>query len=329
MKTAVIGCGAWGTTLAKILAENGHQVSLWCHDKKIAEAIQKKKENTFLLPGIKLPQNIQTCTVLAEIQAELFVLVTASEFFKATLMELKNNFNKDTLILSATKGLDKTTDKTPMQIMSETFPQYKKNMAVLSGPNIAVEIAKMKPATTVISADDPETAGKIQKIFYNNYFRVYTNHDVIGTEMGGTLKNIIAIAAGIIDGLELGDNAKSALMVRGMVEMSKLAIKMGARQETLFGLTGMGDLITTCSSKLSRNHFVGQELARGKKLSEILQDMKAVAEGVNTAKAAYDLSQKLGVTMPVTEQIYQILFQDKNIEIAIKELMSRDLKSEQ
>jgi glycerol-3-phosphate dehydrogenase (NAD(P)+) len=329
MKISVLGCGAWGTTLAKILAENKHDVLLWCHDQTVAESVVQKQVNDYL-PGIKLPTNIKTTTdlMVAAKQAEVLVVVTASEFFKSTLEKLRGYLLPSAYILSATKGLDSANDQRMSEIMLEVFPEYAERLAVLSGPNISMEIARQQPAVTVISSTNVETAKTIQELFNSPYFRVYTNDDVIGTELGGTLKNIIAIAAGVIDGLELGNNTKSALMVRGMVEMSKLAVRMGAKQETLFGLTGMGDLITTCSSSLSRNHYVGQELAKGRKLPEILKGMKAVAEGVNTTKAAFDLAKKHQVAMPVTEQMYYILFQHKDIKEAVRDLMNRDLKPE-
>lgn len=329
MKISVLGCGAWGTTLAKILAENDQDVLLWCHDQTVAESVAQKQVNDYL-PGIKLPANIKTTTdlALAAAEAQLLVVVTASEFFKKTLEQIKSKISSNTLILSATKGLDSTRDQRMSEIMLDVFPEHAGQIAVLSGPNISMEIAKQQPAVTVISSKNLQTAKIIQEAFNAPYFRVYTNDDVIGTELGGTLKNIIAIAAGVIDGLGLGDNAKSALMVRGMVEMSKLAVRLGAKQETLFGLTGMGDLITTCSSSLSRNHYVGQELAKGRKLAEILKGMKAVAEGVNTTKAAFDLARKYEVAMPVTEQMYYILFQNKDIKEAVRDLMTRDLKPE-
>jgi glycerol-3-phosphate dehydrogenase (NAD(P)+) len=206
--------------------------------------------------------------------------------------------------------------------------EFHKRIAVLSGPNISREIALQKPSTTVVSSIDNDTATTLQGVFNNNYFRVYTNNDVIGTELGGTLKNIIAIAGGIIDGLNLGDNAKSAVMVRGLVEISRFAVKLGANPETFFGLAGIGDLITTCSSTLSRNHFVGEHLGRGMKLSEILREMTAVAEGVATTRLVHQMARENGVEMPVTEQVYEVLFKNKPVEQAIRDLMTRDAKAE-
>lgn len=326
---AVIGSGAWGTTLAKILAENKHTVRLWCHAPDIAAAINADHENTALLKGIKLPENIFATADLAQALAEteLIVIVTASGFFKQTLLKLKPLL-REQLIVSATKGLHEADDKRMSEVLYEVLPEHRSKIAVLSGPNISWEIANRKPATAVIAAANIDTAQKIQQFFSNEYFRVYVNTDVIGTEFGGTLKNVIAIAAGIVDGLGLGDNTKAALMVRGMVEMTRMAVKLGAKPETLMGLTGMGDLITTCSSALSRNHTVGERLAKGEKIADILSSMKAIAEGVATTKAAYELAKKHQVEMPITEQMYAVLYKNKPIAEALKELMTRSLKAE-
>jgi glycerol-3-phosphate dehydrogenase (NAD(P)+) len=325
VKAAILGCGAWGTTLAKILAENGHAVTVWCHNASIAAQINTH-ENKELLPGIILPDQIKGSVSLAETLqgAELLVIVTASQYYRQTVQQIKDLVPPNCLLLSATKGLDETTGKR----MSEVLAEYFTNIAVLSGPNISREIAEQKPATAVIAAENMETAKTMQKLFNNNYFRVYTNNDIVGTEYGGTLKNIIALAAGIVDGLQLGNNAKAALLVRGMVEIAKLTTTLGGKSETIFGLTGMGDLITTCSSALSRNHTVGERLAQGQQLTEILQNLKAVAEGVPTTKLAYALAQKTGTPMPLTEQMYGILYENKPIKEAIAALMSRDLKAE-
>jgi len=329
VKAAVLGCGAWGTTLAKVLAENGNEVCIWCHDPDIAKQINAR-ENKALLAGITLPENIRAATEPAEALngAELAVLVTASQYFRTTAGQIRPLLAPDCLLLSAAKGLDETTGKRMSEVLCETLPEFKQNIAILSGPNISREIAEQKVSASVIASENQNTAQTIQKIFNNNYFRVYTNDDVIGTEIGGTIKNVIAIAAGIIDGLNLGNNAKAALLVRGMVEIAKLAAALGGKAETVFGLTGIGDLITTCSSSLSRNHYVGVELARGKPLAEILRGMTAVAEGVSTAKLAYALARQTKTPMPITEQIYGILYGGKSIPAALEELMSRTLKPE-
>lgn len=330
MKVTVIGCGAWGTTLAKILAENKNDVFIWSHDPAISQEINEFHENKKLLPGIVLPKNIRAVDTFDEalLGSSLVVMVPASAFFKATLLKIKDFLTKDMLLVSATKGLNASDDRRMSELIFEVLPAFRSRAAVLSGPNISKEIALGKPAVTVVASENKETAEAIQQLFNCEYFRVYTNNDVIGTEFGGTLKNAIAIVAGLIDGLNLGDNAKSAVMVRGILEMSRLAVKLGAQQQTLFGLSGMGDLITTCSSELSRNHYVGEQLASGKNLNEILQGMTAVAEGVATTKAAYKLAKKNKIEMPVTEQLYKILYENKKIPEAINDLMNRGLKAE-
>ncbi len=330
MKVTVIGCGAWGTTLGKILAENGHDVFIWSHDQAISRDINEEYENKKLLPGIVLPENLRAVNTFSEALSgsSLVVLVTASAFFKETLLKIKDFLTPEMLLVSATKGLHEGDDRRMSELIFEVLPDFRSRTAVLSGPNISKEIALGKPAVTVIASENKETAKTIQQLFNRDYFRVYTNNDVVGTEFGGTLKNVIAIVAGIIDGLKLGDNAKSALMVRGILEMSRLAVKLGAQQQTLFGLSGMGDLITTCSSELSRNHYVGEQLAAGKSLKEILGGMTAVAEGVATTRAAYELAQKNKIEMPVTEQLYKLLYENKKIAEAINDLMNRDLKAE-
>ncbi len=331
MKTAVIGSGAWGTTLAKVLAENGHQVNLWCHDKKIADEVNQSRENKVLLPDVVLPEDITAVwdLALACHKAELVVVVVASAFYDRVAQQLKGVLSEKALIVSATKGINEKDNQQLSQVLKTHLPlQYHKKIAVLSGPNIAREIALQKVSTTVISSSDEETAKAVQKAFNCHYLRVYTNSDMIGTEWGGTLKNVIALAGGIADGLELGDNAKSAIMVRGLVEISRFACHFGAKPETFYGLAGLGDLITTCSSTLSRNHHVGEQLGRGKSLSEILGKMVAVAEGVSTAKLVYQLALKHEIQMPVTEQVYKVLFEEKPVAEAIQNLMHRELRAE-
>ncbi len=331
MNISIIGSGAWGTTIGKILAENGLFPRIWSHDVQIAKNINESHENIALLPGISLPSQLSASTDLTEVckNSQLVILVTASQFYEDILNKLKPLIGNDTFILSATKGLSEGKNLRMSQLVLEKLGgNYSNKIAVLSGPNISSEIARQKPATTVISSANPELSIKLQQLFSNKYFRVYTNNDVSGTEWGGTLKNIYAIAAGIIDGLDLGSNAKSAIMVRGLVEMIRFAENFGARKETLYGLAGMGDLITTCSSQMSRNHFVGECLGKGEKLQDILKKMTAVSEGVSTCQHVYHLAQKHKIEMPVTEKIYQVLFEDKPVDMAISELMSRESKSE-
>ena len=331
IKAAVIGAGAWGTTLAMILAENNHQVVVWAHDEQIADAINNRHENTVLFPGIALPRSIAATTDLeaAARDADLIVLVVASKFFSETVRRLIPFLNERTILISATKGLDPETKKRTAELLEDVLPdELHEKTGILSGPNIAREIAARKPATTVIASRNHYTARRAQEYFSTPYFRVYTNTDVTGTEIGGTLKNIIAIAAGIIDGLGLGDNTRSALMVRALVEIIRFGNRFGARTETFYGLAGMGDLITTCSSVMSRNHHVGEHLAKGRTLKEILADMTAVAEGVETTRLVHEIAKRDGIEMPVTEQVYAVLFEDKPVKQAIFDLMTRDLKAE-
>lgn len=331
IRAAVIGTGAWGTTLAKVLGENGHDVLMWAHDPAIAKTINEQHENTALFPGVTLPATVQATDDLARAvtDRELVVLVVASQFFRVTLEQMLPRLRPDCVLISATKGLDRETRHHPSQILEETLPeQLLDRFGILSGPNIAREIAARKAATTVIASHNLYTARRAQAYFASPYFRVYTNTDVVGTELGGTLKNIVAIAAGILDGLELGDNAKSALMVRAMVEIIRFGVSYGARMETFYGLAGMGDLITTCSSPMSRNHTVGTKLAEGKNLEQILGEMTAVAEGVETCRMIHARALELGIDMPVTAQVHAVLFENKPVRQALTDLMTRDLKSE-
>jgi glycerol-3-phosphate dehydrogenase (NAD(P)+) len=330
-QVGIIGAGAWGTTLAKVLADNGHVPVIWSHSEAIAQDINQSHKNTTLLPDIELPSSITSTTSLEESckDKDLIVLVVASQFYQNTLEQIKPLLNHKTYLLSATKGINEKDNKRFSEILLETFPkEYHSKIGILSGPNISREIALEKVSTTVISSPFSETAKYIQGLFHNQYLRVYTNTDMVGTELGGTLKNIIAIAAGILDGLGMGDNAKSAVMVRGLVEMTRFATYFGAKPETLYGLTGMGDLITTCSSTLSRNHHVGSQLGRGQTLENILKDMTAVAEGVSTCKLVWDIAKKHKIDMPVTEQIHRILFENVSVPNAIHNLMTRDMKPE-
>jgi glycerol-3-phosphate dehydrogenase (NAD(P)+) len=331
MKTTVFGVGAWGTTLAGILAENGHDVVMWSHDPEIARTINEEHENKALFAGVKLSDKIRATTDLKEacVDSKIVVFVVASQFYASTVQKAHPFLPRDVVIVSATKGLNPADNRRPSEVLIENLPpEMKTRVAVLSGPNIAREIALKKPATTVIASPNEEIAKAAQKFFSTPYFRVYTNTDMAASELGGTLKNVIAIAAGIVDGLDLGDNTKSALMVRGLVEIIRFGTHFGAKADSFYGLAGMGDLITTCSSKMSRNHFVGESLAQGKTLKDILAGMTAVAEGVEAARHVHEIAQKEKIEMPVTTQVYKVLFEDKPVKQAIMDLMTRDLKAE-
>jgi len=324
-KVLVIGSGAWGTTISKLLSESGNDTTIWAHEKSIADEINNTHSNSKLLPDIQLPSNLKATISFEDIASYQFIfIVVASQFYLKTIDQIKDHLTSTQIIVSASKGLTKDGETMTSKLAAKITNQ----IVVFSGPNIAKEIANGNPAATVAASSNINVALQIQSLFTGSNLRIYTSNDVIGVELGGTLKNIIAIAAGIIDGLSLGSNAKAALMTRGIVEIARLSKALGADERTLYGLSGMGDLITTCSSSMSRNHSVGEKLAKGESLDNILENMIAVAEGVNTTKYTHLLAQKMGIVMPFTEEIYRVLFENKSVAKAIKELMSRTQKSE-
>ncbi len=327
MNITVLGAGAWGTTIASILAKNGLKVVLWSYEKDVTDNINGKKENTKYLPGINLSQNIMATTdLISSINSSgMIVSVIPTQFLRSTLQNRSAELSGKT-ILSASKGIEKDSLNLPSEIIIDIAPDS--NIAVLSGPNLSKEIAMGLPAASVIACKDLNIAKDIQMVIKSEAFRVYTSDDIIGVELGGALKNVIAIAAGICDGLGLGNNAKSALIVRGMAEISRLGLKYGAKAETFAGLTGMGDLITTCQSNLSRNHYVGENLAKGMSLEEILKTLKGIPEGVETSMSAMELSKKTGIEMPICNEVYNVLFSKKDPKNAILSLMTRESKRE-
>jgi glycerol-3-phosphate dehydrogenase (NAD(P)+) len=329
-KIMVIGCGAWGTTLAKVLAENKHDVELYCHESDVSDDINATHSNSKYLAQVDLPTNLVATMSLEGLRsADVCLLVVPSKFYRAEVKKVLPYLKSGAILASATKGLEEGSNKTIIEILQdECESQRYQDIVLVSGPNLAKEIADKKLAAIVIASKNTQHAEDFQKLITNQYLRAYTTDDILGVELGGTLKNVIAIAAGVIDGLGLGDNAKSALMVRGIVEISDLATKMGAKQETLYGLTGLGDLITTCSSPKSRNNTLGRRLAKGESLADILSSTVAVAEGVKTAKVVKQLAQKFGVEMPISETVYAILFENKSIKTSIDQLMKRSLKAE-
>ncbi len=327
MKVAVIGSGSWGTALAVLLADNNHDVILWDEKKEISQSIQLKRENTHALPGVILNDNIFASSDDAAVsQADMAVIVVSSKAVRSVCERFKNIFKKDEIIISASKGLEEGSLLRLSQVIEDVLPQCR--AAVLSGPSHAEEVGRKMATTCVACAKDLKTAQEVQDVFMNPVFRVYTNDDVIGVELGGALKNLIALAAGFSDGAGFGDNAKAALMTRGIVEISRLGVAMGAKKETFSGLSGIGDLIVTCTSMHSRNRRAGILLGQGKSLNEALDEVKMVVEGVNTAKAAYDLSVKYNVNMPITKAIYNVLFNKADTKQTVIELMTRDKTSE-
>jgi glycerol-3-phosphate dehydrogenase (NAD(P)+) len=323
----VIGAGSWGTALAKVLGENGHQVTVWARRPELAATLALQHRNPDYLPGVVLPDILRFTANLAEAtrDANFILLTTPSHGLREVLQQLRSLSSAAIIIISTVKGIETDTLLRMSQIITTLLSAP---VVVLSGPNLAVEVAQQIPTATVVASDDFGAAKAVQEIFMNRYFRIYTDHDVTGVELGGALKNIIALAAGIVDGVGFGDNTKAALMTRGLVEITRLGAKLGADPMTFAGLSGMGDLFVTCMSRKSRNRHVGEEIGKGRKLQEILSDMLMVAEGVRTTQAAYQLAQQHGVEMPITSEVYQVLFENKDAKQAVYALMTREAKRE-
>ena len=331
MRIAVIGAGSWGTALANLLAKKGLEVTLWAYEADLVERMRSERVNDLFLPGFRLDDRLSFSTDLAETVAgrEAVVLVSPSQVMRRVVAHLAPHLAPGCLLVSAAKGIENETLLLMSEVLSDVLgPSAAGRSAYLSGPSFAREVAAELPTAVAVAAVDGEVAGAVQELFRTDYFRVYTNPDVIGVEIGGALKNVIALAAGVSDGLGFGHNARAALINRGLVEMARLGAAKGAEVETFAGLAGMGDLVLTCTGDLSRNRTVGMELGKGRKLAEILGGMRMVAEGVQTTLSAWQLAQRLGVAMPITEQMYQILYQDKEPRQAVGELMMRRQRPE-
>jgi glycerol-3-phosphate dehydrogenase (NAD(P)+) len=327
-RISIIGDGGWGTTLAIHLARQKYPVTLWgAFPDNIAQST-KSRENKKFLPGVKIPPQVRLTSDINEavLFGDLIVLSTPSEYLTGTLRKIRDIPYKGKLFVSVVKGIHPKSFKRMSEIIQECLPKVP--LVVLSGPTIAGEVAHGIPTTAVAACRDPKLAMAVQKIFNSDTFRIYTNTDLIGVEFGGSAKNVIALACGICDGLKLGTNAKAAVLTRGLVEITRLGMALGARQETFYGLTGLGDLVTTCFSPNSRNRTVGEALGRGEKIKDVLGGMNAVAEGVVTARAVYRLAQKKRIAMPIVTEVYKIIFENKSAKRAMKDLMGRSLKSE-
>ena len=323
---AVVGAGSWGTALAIVLADNGHEVRLWTQNEKRIEEINVKHTNHQYLPDIELPKNIIASSSIEDILSELDVVVLAvpTKAIREVLQSIKSVRTEPFMVVHVSKGIEPDTLMRISEMIREELPQELcKDIVVLSGPSHAEEVSLRHPTTVTVSSENMKAAERIQDIFMNQHFRVYTNPDVVGVEIGGALKNIIALAAGISDGLGYGDNAKAALITRGLAEIARLGTRMGADPLTFSGLTGIGDLIVTCTSVHSRNWRAGNMLGKGQKLQDVLDNMGMVVEGVRTTRAARQLSVKYGVEMPITEALYRILFEEKEPKAAVDELMAR------
>lgn len=330
-KIAVIGGGSWGTTLAALLADKGHDVTLWVYEADLAVRMRDTRVNDLYLPGFKLPENLSVDSRLGETvkDKDIIVTVTPSHVTRNVLTGLLPDVKEDAIFVSASKGIENDTLMTMYDVMEDVLPKnFHHRLAFLSGPSFAKEVCKKMPTAVSVASRSPETAVRVQTAFNCDYFRVYTNPDVMGVELGGALKNVIAIAAGCSDGLGFGHNTRAALITRGLSEIARLGMAMGANPLTFSGLSGMGDLVLTCTGELSRNRTVGFRLGQGATLRDILSEMKTVAEGVKTTKSAYDLSQKYSVSMPITEQVYKLLYEEKEPSQVVRDLMGRDLKSE-
>lgn len=332
VRITVLGAGSWGTTLALLLADNGYRVVLWEYFADLAGAVDSARENKRYLPGIMIPASIMVTSDLASALegATHLLFVTPSHTVRsvARAVAATGTYKTSCIAVNASKGLEQKTLCRMSEILVQELPLPPARIVGLLGPSHAEEVSRKMPTSVVVAGPNQAVLESIQTIFMNEYFRVYTNTDLLGVELGVSLKNTIAIAAGICDGLGFGDNTKAALLTRGLAEIRRLASRMGAREETLSGLAGIGDLIVTCMSRHSRNRFVGEQIGRGRKLGDILAEMVMVAEGVRTTKAAVELSKRVRVELPIAEQVYRVLFFRKSARRAIRDLMVRKAKKE-
>ena len=325
-RIGVIGAGAWGTALSNILAKN-HRIILWAKEKKVCENINKHNENKRFLPKIKLNKKIKCTTEIKDIcSCDILFLVIPVQYLSAELSKLKNSLNTKTIFVCCSKGLEMSSLKLPSQIVSSIFPKNK--IAVISGPNFASEIAKGLPAATLVASKNEEVSEKIAKLIKSTTLRPYLSNDIIGSQIAGALKNIYAIASGIVVGKKYGENAVASIISRSFAEITIVAKSMDAKKSTLAGLSGMGDLFLTCSSKESRNFSLGVDLARGKTLNEIIQKKFSIAEGAFTVRALKKLADREKLDLPINEAVYKVLYRKKNIDSAIQELLNRPITKE-
>lgn len=331
LKTAVLVAGSWGTAIASVLADNGHEVVLWTRNEKQAGEINATHRNSKFLSEATLPEAIRATTSMEDALrgAHAVIVVAPSSAMREVAAAMKPCLAQDTLLIHATKGFESGTLKRMSEVLSEELPDYPaERIVVLSGPSHAEEVIQQSPTTVVVASASLEAAEEAQDLLINSYFRVYTNNDVVGVEMGGALKNIIALGAGLCDGLGFGDNARAALLTRGLTEMTRLGTAMGGVPATFSGLAGIGDLIVTCTSKHSRNWRAGSLLAQGLSLDEVLSRMGMVVEGVRTTQAAYVLARQFEISMPITTELHKVLFEGKDPQSAVDDLMERNRKHE-
>ncbi|MFO7598764.1 MAG: NAD(P)H-dependent glycerol-3-phosphate dehydrogenase [Candidatus Desulfacyla sp.] len=330
-RIAVIGAGSWGTALANLLAEKGLEVDLWVREEEVFTQIRDKRFNEVFLPGFRLSDGLRPVGSLEEAlrDKQLALLAIPSHVFRSALVSLRPFLRPDISVVIATKGIENDTLLVMSQLAGEILDKrVMETCACLSGPSFAREVARQYPTAVTVACRDMGHAKKLQELFSRDFFRVYAGDDVIGTQLGGALKNVIAIAAGASDGLNFGENARAALITRGLAEMTRLGVAMGSNPHTFAGLAGLGDLVLTCTGDQSRNRSVGLKIARGMDFEEITRSMRMVAEGVKTSRSAYELSLKMGVAMPITTEVYRILYEGRDPRDAVRELMLRDLKAE-
>ena len=331
IKIGVVGAGSWGTALANLLALKGFKIDLWVFEKEVKEQIESSRENKVFLPGVSLSRNIFPSNNLAGVVSgkDLVLVVVPSHIMRETGKKIQGDISPETIIVSASKGIENKTHLTMSGVLMEILHDTPEDsFAVLSGPSFAREVAGKIPTVVASASKDQNVAGFVQHVFATPYFRVYTNNDMIGVELAGAVKNVIAIASGVVEGLGLGLNARAALITRGLTEIRRLGLKFGANPRTFAGIAGVGDLVLTCTGDISRNYTVGKKMGEGMKLNEILSEMRMVAEGVKTAKSVYNLSRKLDVEMPICHEVYRILYDDFPPKEAVRRLMTRTLKHE-
>ena len=331
MNIGVIGGGSWGTALARLLATKGPDVTIWVYEPELVDEINDNHENTMYLPDVELPANLRATNDFAEAlgDADMILSVPPSHVLRDVMTHARDHIPEGVPIVSATKGIENDTRMLVSEILEDVLaPRYHPFLAYLSGPSFAREVAEEKPTAVTIASYNHNLAVEMQHLFSTDFFRCYSSNDVIGVEIGGALKNVIAIASGAVSGMELGLNASAGMITRGLHEITKIAVKKGANPLTLTGLAGMGDLVLTCTGGLSRNRTVGTKIGQGMTVDEILEDMNMVAEGIKTSKSVYQLADELDVEMPISEQVYLVLHQDKDIYQAVDDLMARDLKPE-
>lgn len=333
----VIGGGSWGTCLSKLLIENGNKVYLWEYNEEIRKNIEEKRENIAFLPGIKLPKELIIIDDYNEIlknennkydKIDVILLATPTQFLRSILKRLKNSLNYNIIIVNVAKGIEISSKKRISEIIEEELEGINYNYVLLAGPTHAEEVASKLPSAILSVSENENSALKIQKLFSNSYFRVYTGTDLIGAELGGALKNCLAIAAGIADGLGYGDNSKAALITRGLHEILEIGKFYNVNPQTFMGLSGLGDIIVTCTSKHSRNRFVGEELGKGKNIKEIVENMKMVSEGAETIKALYLIIKENKINAPIFSALYEVIYEGRHVNELVSLFMNRDLKSE-